>query len=304
MDVHFLGTGGSAGIPSIRCLLSGELCAVCHDAHTNPHSKNRRNNPSLLIRYDSKNVLVDCGKTFREAVLSVFPSINVDHVDAVLLTHGHADATLGLDDLRELQVLQTSRSTETGETIKTAASPLLLHCHARTKEEGLPKFEYLMDKPLPPGATYRWTAKLDWKLFDDFDNFQAAGVQFTALPVVHGKGYLCSGFEFGADVGARFVYLSDVSEVPEATMAHLSRGATIDVLVIDAIYLEDVHGAHMNLPQAMEVVKALRPIKTYFVGMSDDFDFNETNQVIRNDMQRDHGLDVEMSFDGLHIKLG
>ncbi|KAF0715107.1 Aste57867_3565 [Aphanomyces stellatus] len=303
MDVHFLGTGPSTGVPSIRCLLSGDLCAVCHDAHANPLSKNRRNNPTLLVRYGGRNVLIDCGKTFRDGVLSVFPAHGINHIDAVLLTHGHADACLGLDDLRELQVLQTTRCEETGEVKKIAQTPLLLHCHARTKAEVLPKFEYLMDKPVPPGSTYRWTAKLDWALFEDDDVFEAAGIHFTALPVIHGKGYICNGFSFGDEVGACFVYLSDVSEVPEKTMVALTKRA-IDVLVIDALYLEDVHGAHMNLPQAMEVAKLLRPKKTYLIGMGDDFDYEQTNAVVRADMLQTHGLDVEMSYDGLKLTLG
>ncbi|RHY28542.1 hypothetical protein DYB32_005886 [Aphanomyces invadans] len=307
MEVHFLGTGPSTGVPSIRCLLSDKLCTVCRDAHTNVNSKNHRNNPSLLVRHNDRNVLIDCGKTFRDSVLRVFPAHKISHIDAVLLTHGHADACLGLDDLRELQVLQTTRCEETGELKKIATTPLLLHCHARTKAEVLPKFEYLMDKPLLPGATYRWTAKLDWALFEDFDTFTAAGITFTALPVLHGKGYICNGFEFGSEVGARFVYLSDLTEVTDATVVALTRSSVarpIDVLVIDALYLEDVHGAHMNYPQAMEVAKLLRPKKTYLIGMGDDFDFAQTNTVIRTEMLQNHGLDVEMSFDGLTVQLG
>ncbi|RHY20461.1 hypothetical protein DYB25_012004 [Aphanomyces astaci] len=304
MEVHFLGTGPSTGLPSIRCLLSDQLCTVCRDAHTNAASKNHRNNPSLLVRYNDRNVLIDCGKTFRDSVLRVFPAHNINHIDAVLLTHGHADACLGLDDLRELQVLQTTRCEETGELKKIATTPLLLHCHARTKAEVLPKFEYLMDKPLPPGATYRWTAKLGWALFEDLDTFTAAGVTFKALPVLHGKGYICNGFEFGGDVGARFVYLSDLTDVPDATVVALTNQSPIDVLVIDALYLEDVHGTHMNYRQAMDVAKLLRPKKTYLIGMGDDFDYDQTNSVIRTEMLQSHGLDVEMSYDGLLVHLG
>jgi len=48
-------------------------------------------------------VLIDCGKTFREVVLKLFPQHGLKEVGALLLTHGHADAILGMDDLRDLQ---------------------------------------------------------------------------------------------------------------------------------------------------------------------------------------------------------
>ncbi|EQC42169.1 hypothetical protein SDRG_01009 [Saprolegnia diclina VS20] len=306
MEIIFLGTGTSTGVPSMQCLLSGKNCAVCHHAHAVPGSKNRRNNPSLLVRYGGRNVLIDCGKTFRDSILKVFPAKNIVSLDAIVLTHGHADACLGMDDLRELQVFQSTRCAETGEDKKIANEPMYVHCHARTKAEVGPKFDYLMLKPSEAEATiYRWTAKLDWKLFEDLGAFNAAGVAFTALPVAHGKGYVCSGFEFGADVGARFVYLSDLHELPDATRAHLlANPAPIDVLVIDAIYLHDVHGAHLNLPQAIEIAKVLRPKKTYLVGMSHEFDYDAHNSSIHADVLRDANLDVEMAYDGLELVLG
>ena len=48
---------------------------------------------------------IDVGKTFRENAIRWYPKHGVTKLDAVLLTHGHADAILGLDDLRGLQVL-------------------------------------------------------------------------------------------------------------------------------------------------------------------------------------------------------
>ncbi|RHY60145.1 hypothetical protein DYB30_012772, partial [Aphanomyces astaci] len=91
---------------------------------------------------------------------------------------------------------------------------------------------------------------------------------------------------------------------PDATVVALTNQSPIDVLVIDALYLEDVHGTHMNYRQAMDVAKLLRPKKTYLIGMGDDFDYDQTNSVIRTEMLQSHGLDVEMSYDGLLVHLG
>ena len=72
-----------------------------------PGSKNRRFCTSLVAigsepgRPDtSSTILIDCGKSFYESALRYFPSNGLSKIDAVLLTHPHADAVLGLDDLR------------------------------------------------------------------------------------------------------------------------------------------------------------------------------------------------------------
>lgn len=51
-------------------------------------------------------MLIDCGKTFREVILNLFPKHGLKEVGALLLTHGHADAILGMDDLRDLQIYE------------------------------------------------------------------------------------------------------------------------------------------------------------------------------------------------------
>jgi phosphoribosyl 1,2-cyclic phosphodiesterase len=81
----------------------------------NPHVINRRNNVSCAIIKRRKStppgqtprcVLIDCGKTFREVILNLFPKHGLREVGALLLTHGHADAILGMDDLRDLQIYE------------------------------------------------------------------------------------------------------------------------------------------------------------------------------------------------------
>jgi len=98
----FVGTGSSTGIPRLPCLIDKKSnCPSCKDALLYG-SKNRRRNPSLLIQYKGKNILIDCGKTFRESMITLLTTHHVpSKIDAVLITHAHSDAYLGLDDLRE-----------------------------------------------------------------------------------------------------------------------------------------------------------------------------------------------------------
>ncbi len=88
----FLGSGTSMGVPTLGC-----TCAVCASAHV-AGSPNRRTRPSVMVSYNSHNVLIDTGQDFHAQAVRE----NIRTVDAVLYTHGHADHILGMDDLRPL----------------------------------------------------------------------------------------------------------------------------------------------------------------------------------------------------------
>src|SRR4051812_8638729 len=87
VQLTVLGSGTSLGVPTLAC-----HCRVC--LSTDPHDKRTR--PSILLRYNDRVVLIDAGPDFRFQALRA----NIDRLDAVLLTHAHADHVLGLDDTR------------------------------------------------------------------------------------------------------------------------------------------------------------------------------------------------------------
>lgn len=87
LEIEFLGTGTSAGVPMLRC-----HCPVCMSA--DPRDKRLRT--SAIVRYQGVRILIDCGPDFRTQMLRA----SDDNLDAVLLTHIHYDHVAGLDDLR------------------------------------------------------------------------------------------------------------------------------------------------------------------------------------------------------------
>ncbi|XP_028557148.1 putative hydrolase C777.06c, partial [Dendrobium catenatum] len=108
----FLGIGCSSAVPNARCLiLPTDLpCQVCSQSLSLPPEKNPNYscNTSLLIDYVDKNgahkyIMIDVGKTFREQVLRWFTHHKIPRVDSIILTHEHADAVLGLDEIRAVQ---------------------------------------------------------------------------------------------------------------------------------------------------------------------------------------------------------
>ena len=103
--IIFSGTGSSCAQPMLRCAIGGEggvpgcqSCAVAlRYGRGNP---NWRNNVGLIVRWVQsdgkvKHVQIDCGKTYRDSVLTVYKEHKVLSLDAVFLTHDHADAILG-----------------------------------------------------------------------------------------------------------------------------------------------------------------------------------------------------------------
>ena len=87
MQIEFLGTGTSTGVPQIGC-----KCEVC----TSLNIKDNRLRASALFSVDNKNILIDCGPDFRQQMLRS----GIENIDAVLITHAHYDHTGGIDDLR------------------------------------------------------------------------------------------------------------------------------------------------------------------------------------------------------------
>ncbi|MHA8106545.1 MBL fold metallo-hydrolase [Aquirufa sp. 5-AUSEE-100C1] len=93
MQVRFLGTGTSQGIPMIAC-----SCEVC----SSEDSRDQRLRVSMHIEVDGKSFIIDTGPDFRQQILRA----GIRHVDAVLFTHEHKDHTAGLDDIRGFNFVQ------------------------------------------------------------------------------------------------------------------------------------------------------------------------------------------------------
>ncbi|MHB1564357.1 MAG: MBL fold metallo-hydrolase [Leptospirillum sp.] len=93
LDVLFLGTGASSGVPVIGC-----SCPVC----ISTDKKNRRTRSSVLVRCAGKNLLIDTSPDLRYQSLKN----GVVTIDGVIFTHPHADHVLGLDELRIFNYIQ------------------------------------------------------------------------------------------------------------------------------------------------------------------------------------------------------
>jgi len=230
INLTFLGTGTSTGVPVIGC-----DCETCLSSDP----RDTRLRTSVLIETAKKTILIDTSPDLREQMLRS----GTTRIDAVLFTHAHADHTAGLDELRRFNVMQKTRipawaTLATARDLSTRFSYAFDH-----------SFSYFGGKP-----------DLDLHQFDERQPFAIGDLTITPVPVFHGRLPIV-GFRIG-DVA----YVTDVRTIPEASMALLR---DLDVLVLTALR-QDEHPAHLSLTEALDVIVDLNPRRAFLTHLGHD----------------------------------
>lgn len=177
MQLRFLGTGTSMGIPVIGC-----RCAVC----ISEDPRNRRTRTSALIQVAGRQILIDAGPDFRAQALSV----GLRHLDAVLLTHAHFDHIAGLDDLRPLTF---------------HGAPMPIYGSPRTLHDVRERFAYAFTE------TSLGSTRPSIDLISVAAPFHIGPVEICPLEVLHGT-WSITGYRIGG-----LGYVTDASAIPPAS---------------------------------------------------------------------------------------
>ena len=254
MRITFLGTGTSAGVPVIAC-----DCATCRS--DDPRDKRWR--PSLALAFDDgTSVLVDASPDLRAQALR----FRIERVDAILLTHAHADHVLGLDDVRIYNFRQ-------GGAIPCYGAARAL---ARVRR----MFDYVFDPATPRGGGLPQLA-----LRELAGPFSLAGATVIPVPLMHGTLPVL-GFRIGA-----FAYLTDCNAIPEASWPLL---AGLDVLVLDALR-HKTHRTHFTVDEAIDVARRIGAARTFFTHMTHDLPHAATCAALP--------AGISLAYDGLELEM-
>jgi phosphoribosyl 1,2-cyclic phosphate phosphodiesterase len=246
-----LGSGTSMGVPTIGC-----TCAVC--LSTDPHD--RRTRPSVLVEYDGHTVLIDTTPDFREQAIRE----QIRRLDAVLYTHAHADHILGLDDLRPL-------------TFHRPGGKIPLYANERTAGVLRQVFRYIFE------GDYKFGGLAQVELRCIQGAVELFGARFQPVVVIHGDAEIF-GFRFGSAA-----YLTDFSEIPEASMAQLEG---LDILFLDALRHKP-HPTHSTVANSVALVERLKPQRAFFTHICHDLPHQETNAALPPH--------IRLSYDGLKL---
>ncbi|MDE7458519.1 MAG: MBL fold metallo-hydrolase [Muribaculaceae bacterium] len=258
MEVILLGTGTSSGVPQLMC-----DCEVCRS--DDPRDKRMRSS-ALIITENGKRILIDCGPDLLRQLLQAGTP---ERIDAVMVTHSHYDHVAGLDELRPYTVAH-----EGG---------LPVYCSADVAADLRSRVPYCFYEKAHPGVPH-----LRLNIVEPGKCFAIDGddTQIEPITVNHGRLPI-----FGYRMG-KFAYITDCKTMPVESLAKL-RGT--DTLVINALRHEE-HPTHMNLRQALDVIKETAPRRAILTHMSHGIGLHA--QTMRSLPEN-----VEQGYDGLRLSI-
>jgi phosphoribosyl 1,2-cyclic phosphate phosphodiesterase len=262
LSLTILGCGSSAGVP--RPALGWGACDP-------GNSKNRRRRCSLLAERASDNgmtrIVIDTAPDLREQLIDA----NVDHIDAVFLTHQHADQTHGIDDLRSVVLHQRRR--------------IPVYLNHSTGKDVLLRFSYCF--VAPPGSDY--PPILDNHSIEAGESRTIEGkggaVTLSAFILRHGN-IPALGYRIGDAA-----YTPDVSDIPPESWPHLR---DLDLWIIDGLRYAG-HPSHFSVNDALSWIDRFKPRRAVITNMHSDLDY----EVLRQSLPPT----VIPAYDGMRLTL-
>lgn len=260
MTITFLGTGTSQGVPVIAC-----RCNVCQ-SH-NPHDKRLRTS-ALITDNDGNNVLIDIGPDFRQQMLTN----DVDHLNAILITHAHRDHVGGIDDIRPFNWIQNSN--------------MEVYANSQALNTIQHDYHYIFEPHQFPG--------LPEATLHDVSNclpFRVGQLTITPISGMH-KDLPVLGYRIDESEGKSIAYITDMNLINDSELKKLN---ALDVLVINALRKKK-HFSHFSLPEALEIIEICKPKLAYLTHMSHEMGLHSVTE-------QELPPNTHLAFDNLKLTL-
>lgn len=265
MRFTFLGTGTSAGVPTIGC-----ACGVC--TSDDPHDQRTRT--SALVEWTDptgtdRAVLIDAGPDLRQQALRH----KLSRLDAILFTHNHVDHTFGLDEVRRFNLLMQR--------------PIDIYASAHTLAFLRRVYEHIFDQA--KNVQKSFVATLIAHEISPAHPVDLFGLRFTPIELHHGRlpvlGYRIEpASSLARAAWMPLAYCTDVSAIPTHSWPRL---AGLSTLVLDALRPRK-HPTHLTLDEAVAIAANLNATQTYFVHMSHELAHEATNAELPESMALAH----------------
>jgi phosphoribosyl 1,2-cyclic phosphate phosphodiesterase len=255
-----LGCGSSGGVPRV-----GQGWGACD--RNNP--KNRRRRCSIFVERSGESgatqVLVDMSPDLREQLLG----LGIGRLDAILLTHSHADHIHGIDEVRPLVIM--------------ARRKIDLYMDAATSAIVRANFGYIFETP--PGSHYPALLNEHRLVTGQAITINGPGGALVAVPFQLEHGEIDAlGFRFG-----KVAYSPDLNAIPIESLGFLEG---LDLWIVDALRYAP-HPSHFSLPETVDWIAKLRPKRAILTNLHSDLDFAR--------LKSELPANVEPAFDGMRI---
>ncbi len=238
--ITILGSGTSTGVPILGC-----KCEVCQSTE----ARNKRFRTSAVIHLpDTKKILIDASPDLRSQLLAA----EIDALDAVVITHDHADHTHGMDDLRPFGFVKGTIPVFTDR----------YSCESLTR-----KFPYIFDtknffrdRPIIGGGIPQL------KLHEvGPGEHEILGQGFEFFTLTHGYAKTLG------IIHQKMAYVVDCKEIPPEHLSRL-RARKLDLLIIDCLRPEP-HATHLHLDLTLEYIKEISPKLAVLTHMGHEWDY-------------------------------
>ena len=254
MILTFLGTGTSFGVPQLGC-----DCGVCRSADP----RDRRTRTGAVVETGNTRLLIDAPPELRLQLLAT----GVSKVNALLITHDHADHIHGIDDVRGLA--------------GKGHGPLPVYAAPDVLAALVHRFSYAFDGAPPIPGTSK--PELEPRPIDAGATVRVGDATVEAIAVPHGKLRVLA-YRVGA-----LAYVTDAKTVPAEAIARL-RG--VSVLVLNALR-RTPHPTHLSVSEAVAVAQEIGAKRTLLTHITHDLGHAELAAGLPSG--------IEPAYDGLVV---